>query len=130
MRSAHAAPRNKPAQHDGLVAAIAEAVIQRLGTAGAEPRAETAPYVWMPEACRIRGCSRQHLYREIGKGRFPQPVKVGAHRIGFLRAEIEAWMASRPRALGDAERDARRERFARKPRNQKRRMSVRTGADR
>ena len=45
--------------------------------------------------------SRPSIYRLIDQGIFPKPVKLGAVKIAFLADEVEAWLASRPRALGE-----------------------------
>lgn len=46
--------------------------------------------------------SRTEIYRRIRRGEFPQPIKLGPSKrskAAFLRSEVEAWLASRPRAL-------------------------------
>jgi prophage regulatory protein len=37
----------------------------------------------------------------IAAGKFPKPIKIGAHRVGFLESEIDDWLRARA-----AERDA------------------------
>lgn len=44
--------------------------------------------------------SRPSIYRLIGQGRFPRPLKLGETKIAFRADEVEAWLASRERALG------------------------------
>lgn len=39
--------------------------------------------------------SKTEIYRRIRDDRFPQPVRIGAHRIAFLEAEVEQWFADR-----------------------------------
>lgn len=39
--------------------------------------------------------SKTEIYRRIRTGRFPQPVRIGAHRIAFSEAEIEQWFTDR-----------------------------------
>ena len=53
--------------------------------------------------CRS-GLSRSSLYRKMRDGSFPEPLKVGLRSVRWPQAEIEAWVASRPRASGDAKR--------------------------
>lgn len=36
--------------------------------------------------------SKPHLYRLIKDQAFPRPVSVGGNRIGFVEAEIDAWL--------------------------------------
>lgn len=42
--------------------------------------------------------SRSSIYRGIRAGTFPAPVRVGRRAVAWSEAEIEAWIASRPRA--------------------------------
>lgn len=39
--------------------------------------------------------SKTEIYRRIRDDRFPRPVRIGAHRIGFLEAEIDQWLTDR-----------------------------------
>jgi prophage regulatory protein len=39
--------------------------------------------------------SRSTIYREIAGGRFPRPHRLSLGRVGWLRSEVEAWMAAR-----------------------------------
>lgn len=39
--------------------------------------------------------SKTQLYRLINAGEFPQPVPVGRHRVGFVEAEVGAWIDQR-----------------------------------
>ena len=48
------------------------------------------------------GLKRSSIYREMRAGRFPIPVKVGARAVRWPASEIEAWLAGRPRATGEA----------------------------
>jgi prophage regulatory protein len=43
------------------------------------------------------GLSRFTVHRRIKDGTFPAPIELGSHSVGWYRAEIEAWKASRPR---------------------------------
>jgi prophage regulatory protein len=38
--------------------------------------------------------SRATLYREIAAGRFPKPYQLSRGRVGWLRSEVAAWMAT------------------------------------
>jgi prophage regulatory protein len=46
--------------------------------------------------------SRDHLRRKCGKGQFPKPIPLSEHRIAWVEAEVDAWLAERA-----AERDGR-----------------------
>ena len=39
--------------------------------------------------------SKTQLYRLINAGEFPKPTPIGRHRVGFVEAEITAWIESR-----------------------------------
>ena len=48
------------------------------------------------------GLSRSTLYRQMGEGAFPRPLRVGVRAVRWRESEIEDWLASRPRATGYA----------------------------
>ncbi len=50
------------------------------------------------------GLSRSTLYRQMRDGSFPEPLRIGVRSVGWLESEIEAWLASRPRATDYAPR--------------------------
>ena len=55
------------------------------------------------EEVEIRcGIACTTIYRLMRAGRFPLPVKVGPRAVRWSSTEIEAWLASRPRANGEA----------------------------
>jgi prophage regulatory protein len=39
------------------------------------------------------GLSRSTLYRMVGEGSFPSPVKLGRRRVGFRADAVENWLA-------------------------------------
>ena len=39
--------------------------------------------------------SKTQLYRLINAGEFPAPAPVGRHRVGFIEAEVNAWIEQR-----------------------------------
>ena len=39
--------------------------------------------------------SRQHVARLEKDGRFPKRIRLGKCRVGWLKAEIEAWLKDR-----------------------------------
>lgn len=39
--------------------------------------------------------SKSTIYADIAKGKFPKPIKLGLRSIGFVEAEIEAWLRAR-----------------------------------
>ena len=50
---------------------------------------------------RRTGLSRTSIYDYMRAGRFPTPLKVGPGAVRWSSAEIEAWIATLPRARGD-----------------------------
>jgi prophage regulatory protein len=51
----------------------------------------------LPEVRRLTGLGRSTIYRRIGDGRFPQQLDLEGGLVGWSRAEIEEWLANRPR---------------------------------
>ena len=47
------------------------------------------------------GLARTTIYRKMRDGSFPQPIRVGVRAVRWPSSEIEAWLASRPRATGE-----------------------------
>ena len=48
------------------------------------------------------GLSRSSLYRLMRQGMFPEPIRVGVRAVRWPSSEIDAWLASRPRATGES----------------------------
>ncbi len=48
--------------------------------------------------CQI---SRSTIYKLMRAGAFPEPLKIGPRAVRWPQSEIEAWLASRPRATGE-----------------------------
>ena len=49
------------------------------------------------EVIQITGRSRSSIFRDIEKGRFPSPVKIGPKSNAWRQSEIATWMAELPR---------------------------------
>ncbi|MGH8183894.1 MAG: helix-turn-helix transcriptional regulator [Rhodanobacteraceae bacterium] len=47
----------------------------------------------LPQVKAQTGLSRSELYRRIGMGAFPAPIKIGARASAWSSAEIERWIA-------------------------------------
>ena len=43
----------------------------------------------------LTGLGRTRIYRLIGEGRFPRPVRLGPQSVAWLQSEVEAWMQER-----------------------------------
>jgi predicted DNA-binding transcriptional regulator AlpA len=48
------------------------------------------------DAARFCGISTATLDRLRAAGEFVRPIQLGTQAIGFLRADVEGWIASRP----------------------------------
>ncbi len=46
----------------------------------------------------ITGLARSSIYRLMGQGAFPRPVRVGPNAVRWRKSDVIAWMASRPTA--------------------------------
>lgn len=49
------------------------------------------------EVSKLTGLHRASIWRAARDGRFPSPVKLKGHRVGFMEAEVQDWIAARPR---------------------------------
>ena len=49
------------------------------------------------------GLTKTTIYRLMRGGRFPEPLKISTRAVRWSASEIEAWLASRPRASGEAQ---------------------------
>ena len=45
------------------------------------------------------GLSRSSIYRSMSEGGFPRPIKLGQRSNRWLSSELNAWLASRERAV-------------------------------
>ena len=48
-----------------------------------------------PELLEITGVSIASIYRWVGEGRFPAPVRLGPNSSGWRESEVEAWLETR-----------------------------------
>jgi prophage regulatory protein len=49
----------------------------------------------LPEVKTLTGLSRSSIYVFVKRGDFPRPFRLGRKAIGFLRVEVEEWVAGR-----------------------------------
>ncbi|UVT20108.1 MAG: AlpA family phage regulatory protein [Nitrospira sp.] len=47
---------------------------------------------------RLISLSRSAIYSRLSDLDFPRPIKLGPRAIGWLKSDIEAWLAGRPRS--------------------------------
>lgn len=52
-----------------------------------------------PEVYNRTQRSRTQTWRDIRNGKFPAPVELGPHAVGWFADEIDDWLANLPRAL-------------------------------
>lgn len=52
------------------------------------------------EVVELTGLSRSTIYKKMAKGEFPKPLKLGERAVRWRQSEVEAWLASLPRATG------------------------------
>ena len=48
-----------------------------------------------PRVLALIGMRNTWLHEAIKRGDFPAPVKLGARAVGWGRADVETWLASR-----------------------------------
>ena len=51
-----------------------------------------------PEVLGATQLSRATIYRLLGSGEFPRPIKLSERAIGWRRDEVETWIETRKRA--------------------------------
>lgn len=46
----------------------------------------------LPAVKTRTGLSRSTIYLRVAEGKFPKPVSLGARAVGWVDAEVEAWL--------------------------------------
>ena len=49
----------------------------------------------LPQVKEITGLSRSAIYQRIADGTFPKQINLGGRAIGFLSADVQAWITER-----------------------------------
>ena len=49
----------------------------------------------LPDVKAQTGLSRSTLYLRVAQGTFPAPVSLGGRAVGWLEAEVQAWLQER-----------------------------------
>ena len=52
-------------------------------------------FLRLPEVQARTGLSRSTIYVRVEQGTFPRPVSLGSRAVGWIEAEVEAWMRQR-----------------------------------
>ena len=47
----------------------------------------------LPRLTAKVGKCRSGIYAAMAQGQFPKPIKIGARSVGWLEAEVDAWIA-------------------------------------
>ena len=47
----------------------------------------------LPQVCAATGFCRSMIYQMEAEQRFPTRVKIGARAVGWLEAEVHAWLS-------------------------------------
>ena len=67
-------------------------------TAANQLSAEPSDTLRLPKVRQRTGLGRSTIYRLIAQGRFPSAVQLAPRAVGWHKADIDAWLASRPKA--------------------------------
>jgi len=49
----------------------------------------------LPAVKQKTGQSRSTIYEKVQRGEFPAPVKIGERAVGWVEAEVDAWVLGR-----------------------------------
>ena len=60
-----------------------------------ELAAGTIRILRLPEVCQVTGLKRAMIYRLQQRKSFPQSVKITDHAVGWINAEVQAWLEQR-----------------------------------
>jgi prophage regulatory protein len=55
-------------------------------------------FIRLREVLRVTGLGRSTVYRLIAAKDFPAPCRLGARAVGWRRADVAQWSATRPAA--------------------------------
>jgi prophage regulatory protein len=51
-----------------------------------------------PAVLALVGMKNTWLHESVKSGDFPAPIRLGVRAVGWRRADVEAWLASREKA--------------------------------
>lgn len=59
-------------------------------------QAQTAPTILRRKKVEARtGLARSTIYQHVRAGTFPAPISLGAKSVGWIEAEVNAWLEAR-----------------------------------
>ncbi len=56
----------------------------------------------LPEVCRLVGLSRSSVLRLERAGRFPAKFNLSDHAVGWIEADVVAWIEERAKSASSA----------------------------
>ena len=83
-------PQSKPSTSTGST--------NRSRTMTENPEQQNGPPIRFLRMSQVRdrtGLSRSTIRRWVAQGHFPQPIKLGENVVGWIEAEIDAWIRER-----------------------------------
>lgn len=60
-----------------------------------EPAGPESRILRLRDVETLTGRKRSSIYEDIAAGRMPRPLKLGPRAVGWLRSDIDAWLAER-----------------------------------
>ena len=67
-----------------------------LPTMQGDPSAQGPEFLRMPSVLTRTGLGRSTIYRLVSENKFPAPVKLAGRAVGWRRADLDRWSATRP----------------------------------
>jgi prophage regulatory protein len=58
-------------------------------------RSGTIRLLRLPQVIEATGLRKTAIYELQAQGRFPRRVKITVHSVGWVEAEVQAWLAQR-----------------------------------
>lgn len=55
----------------------------------------TGEVIRLHELEKLTGRKRSSVYEDMAAGRLPKQIKIGPRAVGWLRCDIDKWLASR-----------------------------------
>ena len=62
----------------------------------------------LPSVKSRTGLSRSSIYLRVAENKFPKPVQLGGRAVGWVEAEIDAWLDHQIRNRRDSNNETRR----------------------
>ena len=66
------------------------------------PEAPHDPVLRLPAVQALAGVKRSFIYERMAAGRFPRSFPLGPRARGWLKSEVDAWIAARVAERGNA----------------------------